>query len=72
MKLVEAGERLELSYRQTKRLDLKWVFCLETGWVVSNDGVVRFENRFPQLEPKRNQDLGAGARVTLRRHGTPS
>ena len=32
--------------------------------MVSNDLVVRFENRFLQLNPKRNQDLRAGARVT--------
>ena len=53
-------------------LDLKWVFCLEDERVVSNDWVVRFENRFLQLRPKRNQNLGAGARVTLQqaRDGT--
>ncbi len=53
-------------------LDLKWVFCLEEERVVSNDWVVRFENRFLQLRPKRNQNLGAGARVTLQqaRDGT--
>ena len=48
-----------------KRLDLKWVFCLEAERVVSNDLVVRFENRFLQLKPKRNQGLGAGGRVTV-------
>ena len=32
---------------------------------VSNDLVVRFENRFLQLKAKRNQGLGAGARVTV-------
>ncbi len=46
-------------------LDLRGVFCLEAERVVSNDWVVRFENRFLQLKPKRNQDLGAGARVTV-------
>ncbi len=51
--------------RIPKRLDLKWVFCLEAERVVSNDLVVRFENRFLQLEPKRNQGLGGGARVRL-------
>jgi transposase len=51
--------------RLSKRLDLKWVFCLEAERVVSNDFVVRFANRFLQLKPKRNQGLGAGARVTL-------
>ena len=51
--------------RVPKGLDLKGVFCLEAERVVSNDWVVRFENRFLQLKPKRNQDLGAGARVTV-------
>ena len=51
--------------RLSKRLDLKWVFCLEGERVVSNDLVVRFENRFLQLKPQRNQALGAGARVTV-------
>ena len=41
------------------------MFCLEAERVVSNDFVVRFANRFLQLKPKRNQGLGAGARVTL-------
>ena len=51
--------------RVAKGLDLRGVFCLEAERVVSNDLVVRFENRFLQLKPKRNQDLGAGARVTV-------
>ncbi len=46
-------------------LDLKWVFCLEQERVVSNDWVVRCENRFLQLQPKRNQNLGPGATVTV-------
>lgn len=51
--------------RLSKRLDLRWIFCLEAERVVSNDWVVRFENRFLQLKPKRNQGVGAGARVTV-------
>ena len=51
--------------RLSKRLDLKWVFCLEAERVVSNDWGVRYENRFLQLKPRRNQGLGAGARVTV-------
>ena len=51
--------------RLSKRLDLKWVFCLEAERVVANDGVVRFENRCLQLKPQRNQGLGAGARVRV-------
>ena len=45
--------------------DLRGVFCLEYERVVSNDPVVRFENRCLQLKPKRNQGVGAGARVTV-------
>ena len=41
------------------------MFCLEAERVVSGDRVVRFENRFLQLKPKRNQALGSGARVTV-------
>ena len=41
------------------------VFCCEYERVVSNDRVVRFENRCLQLKPKRNQGVGAGARVTV-------
>jgi len=51
--------------RLPKSLELKWVFCLEAPRVVSNDWVVRFENRFLQLRPRRNQGLGAGAQVTV-------
>ena len=51
--------------RLSKRLDLRWVFCLETERVVSNDRVIRYANRFLQLRPKRNQALGAGARVIV-------
>ena len=51
--------------RLSKRLELKWVFCLEAERVVSNNLVVRFENRFLQLKPKCNQGLGAAARVTV-------
>ena len=51
--------------RLSKRLDLKWVLCLEAERVVSGDRVVRFENRFLQLKPKRNHALGTGARVIV-------
>ena len=33
--------------------------------MVSNDLVVRFESRFLQLKPQRNQALGAAGRVTV-------
>ena len=40
------------------------MYCLEAERVVTNDDVVRFENRFLQLQPQRNQQSGAGARLT--------
>ena len=40
--------------RLPKRLDFKWVFCLEAERVVSNDLVVRFENRFLHRCTKRS------------------
>ncbi len=61
----EAAAGADFHRQLSKRLDWKWVFCLEAERVVSNDLVVRFENRFLQLKPKRNQALGAGARVTV-------
>ncbi len=45
--------------------ELRRVFCFEYDRVVSNERVVRFENRCLQLKPKRNQGVGAGARVTV-------
>lgn len=63
--VCQAAAGADFHRRLSKRLDLKWVFCLEAERVVSNDLVVRFENRFLQLKPQRNQDLGAGGRVTV-------
>lgn len=51
--------------RAPRRRDWERVFCLEHERVVSNDLVVRFENRFLQLQPKRNQGVGAGVRVLV-------
>ena len=63
--VCEPSAGADFHQRLPKRLDWKWVFCLEAERVVSNDLVVRFENRFLQLQPRRNQDVGAGARVTV-------
>jgi len=54
------------------RLDLAAVFCLEQERVVSRDWVVRYENRWLQLEVKRNQRVGPGTRVRIeqRRDGS--
>ena len=61
----EPSAGADFHQRLSKSLDLQWVFCLESERVVSNDLVVRFENRFLQLKPRRNQDVGAGTRVTV-------
>ena len=61
----EPAARADFHRPVPQDLDLKGVFCLEDERVVSNDGVVRFENRFLQLQPMRNQNLGAGARVKV-------
>lgn len=49
----------------TKRQDLRRVFCLEQERVVSRDFVVRYENRWLQLEVRRNQPVWAGTRVQV-------
>ncbi len=51
--------------RLPQRLDLNWVFCLEHERVLSNDWVVRFQNRFLQLQPTRRQGLAPGMPVTV-------
>ncbi len=63
--VCEPSAGADFHQRLAKRLEWKWVFCLEAERVVSNDLVVRFENRFLQLQPRRNQDVGAGARVAV-------
>ena len=51
--------------RLPKRLDLNWVFCLEHERVVSNDWVVRYQNRFLQLQPTRRQGVAPGTRLRV-------
>jgi transposase len=46
-------------------LDLRPVFCLEEERVVSQDWVVRYQNRLLQLEPEGKRYLAAGSRVTV-------
>jgi transposase len=47
-------------------LDLDEVFCLEQERVVSNDWVVRYENRHFQLEASQPVRVSAGSQVTVR------
>ena len=61
----EAAAGADFHRRLPKRLDLNWVFCLEHERVVSNDWVVRFQNRFLQLQPTRRQAVAPGTRVRL-------
>ena len=46
-------------------LDLRRVFCLEEERVVSQDWVVRYNNRLLQLEPARKRYLAAGSKVVV-------
>ena len=47
-------------------LDLRQVFCLEAERVAGADMVVRFQNRFLQLQAQRSQPVWPGTRVTVR------
>lgn len=46
-------------------LDLRTVFCYETPRTVSNDWVVRHNNRFYQLQREARRDLRVPAKVTV-------
>jgi hypothetical protein len=48
-----------------EQADLEWVFCLEQERVVSNDWVVRYENRHLQLQPA---GVSAGATVQVQQN----
>ena len=61
----EPAATADYHVRPPRRTDLRRVFCLEQERVVSRDAVVRYENRWLQLRPRRNQMLGAGTRVTV-------
>ena len=56
----EAAAGADFHQPLSKRLDLKWVFCLEAERVVSNDLVVRFENRFFAVETAAQSGSGSG------------
>ena len=69
---TRAADR-DFHQRLPKRLDLNWVFCLEHERVVSNDWVVRYQNRFLQLQPTRRQGVAPRTRVRVEqaRDGAP-
>jgi len=50
-------------------LDLNTVFCLECERVLSNDGVIRYDNRLLQLEPGQ-MSAGGKVQVQERRDGS--
>lgn len=62
----EPGSPVDYHRRLPPGLDLRQVFCLEQERVVGADMVVRFENRFLQLQVRRNQPVWPGTRVTVR------
>lgn len=62
----EPASPVDYHRRLPPGLDLRQVFCLEEERVVGADMVVRFENRFLQLQVRRNQPVWPGTRVTVR------
>lgn len=62
----EPASALDYHVRVRSGQQLRQVFCLEQERVVGADMVVRFENRFLQLQVKRNQPVWPGTRVTVR------
>ena len=63
---VEPSSKADYHSELPQDLDLREVFCLEAERVVAADMVVRFENRYLQLEVKRNQPVWPKTRVQLR------
>jgi hypothetical protein len=62
----EPAERVDFHDPVAGR-NLDEVFCLEQERVVSNDWVVRYENRWLQIEPEERRQVEAGAKVVVRR-----
>ena len=66
---VAPAEGADFHDELRRDLDLDTVFCLECERVVSNDGVIRYDNRLLQLEPGQ---VSAGGKVQVqeRRDGS--
>ena len=66
---VAPAEAADFHDQLRSDLDLDTVFCLECERVVSNDGVIRYNNRLLQLEPGQ---VSAGGKVQVqeRRNGS--
>lgn len=54
-------------HRSASDIDLASIFCFEHKRSVTTDWIVRFENRFFQLEPTRKRDTGRGTVLVQRR-----
>lgn len=61
---VAPAKRADYHRRVERGLDLRKVFCLEEKRTVSQDWVVRYQNRLLQLEP-RGKYLAAGSQVVV-------
>ncbi len=66
---VEARERADY-HRSTKGLDLNQIFCLEEARKAGQDWVVRYHNRYLQIEKeqKRGVLVRAGSNIVVRQH----
>ncbi len=63
---VEAASAVDY-HRSASGIDLASIFCFEYERSVTADWIVRFENRFFQLEPPQKRDIGRGKVLVQRR-----
>jgi hypothetical protein len=63
---VEPGEAVDFHEAVPQGLRLDDVLCLEQKRVVSNDWVVRYQNRWSQISQASSRHVPAGAKVTVR------
>jgi hypothetical protein len=71
-RFVRTAARTEDYHRRAPRAaELNRIFRLESERAVSEDGVVRYDNRYFQLEPQRHQPASARGKVLVcqGRHG---
>lgn len=66
---VEAREQADY-HRSAKGLDLNQIFCLEEGRKAGQDWVVRYHNRYLQIEKvqRRGVLVRAGSNIVVRQH----
>jgi len=65
------ARREDYHRRAPRSAELDRIFCLENERMVSEDGVVRYQNRYFQLEPRRGRSAAAPSKVMVceSRHG---